>query len=461
MFRYIFYFIIAISFVSCTSMQPTLNLEDKEFTKESFKNYEQNRNDNFEEFNSNKFLKDEKLKTIINLVLENNKSLEIALLKIESSKALYGIQTSNLFPKIDAKGSLDRTKASDYTNPNNQISNNYKANITASFELDLFGKNQSLNDAAKNSFLATKYAYNSTKLILISETINTYLKLASSLENQKLSNEILKNLEETYSLTSKKYVLGATSKQEMLASLASLKEMENRSLEFENEVAKSINALEFLLSSKLDENLMPSEFLKSDYIDTLNYQIESNVLLNRPDIKEFEFKLREKNANIGAARAAFFPSISLTASTGYASNSLSGLFSNQNTFWQISPSINIPIFTAGENIKRLEYSKKEQEIALKEYEKAIQTAFKEVNDTLAIRKNIASKLENYSLLLESLKDTYNIVLNSYKIGKGSYLSLLIAQKEYINAKIAYTNLVLSELENRVDIFKTLGGEIKE
>ena len=452
MFKYLYISLLALIFTAC-SMQPKLNLDEKELIQSSFKDYEKSDKKSFEKLDSSDFILDESLKKIVNLALLNNKDLNIALLKIDRAKALYGIETSKLFPSVNANGSLDRNDR------NNNISSDYKANLAASFELDLFGKNQSLNLAAKNSFLATKYAYNSTKLVLISQTISSYFNLLSNIENRNLATKILENLNEVYTLTSKKYSIGASSKDEMLASLASLKEMENRILDFENEIEKSINALELLISSKLPDDIYKNSFLDSLYLKSLDYNIDSNVLLNRPDIKEYEFKLKEKNANIGAARAAFFPTISLTASTGYARSSLDGLFNSNNSFWEFRPSITLPIFSAGANIKRLKYSKVEQEIALKEYQKSIQTAFKEVNDALAIRKNIDLKVKNHKELLEALENSYNIALNSYKIGHGSYLNMLISQRAFINAKINHTNLYKDELENRVLLFKVLGGEL--
>ncbi|MDX4025110.1 TolC family protein [Aliarcobacter skirrowii] len=453
MFKYLYISFLALIFTAC-SMQPKLNLDEKELIQSNFKDYEKSDKKSFEKLDSSDFILDESLKKIVNLALLNNKDLNIALLKIDRAKALYGIETSKLFPSVNANGSLNRSDR------NNNISSNYEANLAASFELDLFGKNQSLNLAAKNSFLATKYAYNSTKLVLISQTISSYFNLLSNIENRNLAAKILENLNEVYTLTSKKYSIGASSKDEMLASLASLKEMENKILDFENEIEKSINALELLISSKIPDDIYKNSFLDSLYLKSLDYNIDSNVLLNRPDIKEYEFKLKEKNANIGAARAAFFPTISLTASTGYASSSLDGLFNSNNSFWEFRPSITLPIFSAGANIKRLKYSKVEQEIALKEYQKSIQTAFKEVNDALAIRKNIDLKLKNHKELLEALENSYNIALNSYKIGHGSYLNMLISQRAFINAKINHTNLYKDELENRVLLFKVLGGELE-
>ncbi len=439
-------------FSSCVSMAPNLKLSNDDTIPKNFKNYQQI--DEKSDISLDSFLIDENLKSIVNLALENNKDLRIALLRVEESKSLYRIEESNLYPKIDANGSFSRDKKEEI------IKNNYKASVGTVFELDLFGKNRSLNDAAKNSFFATQYALNSTKLALISQTINSYLSLASNLENLNLQKEINKNLSSVYELTQKKFNAGVINKEDLLSSLAILKESENQIIVYENLVQIDINSLELLIGSNLNENLIPKNLKKDDsYLALLKSGINSDILLSRPDIKELEYKLRAKNANIGAARATFFPSISLTANTGFASSSLNNLFSNPNSFWQLSPSINIPIFNAGENSAKLDLSKTQKEIALNEYQKGIQTAFKEINDALIVRKNIYTKLENQKELTTTVEDAYKIALNSYKIGYGSYLNMLIAQKAYINSQKALVQTYLEELENRVEIFKTLGGNI--
>ena len=437
-------------FSSCVSMAPNLDLKNEDVVAKSFKNY-QIANEN-QKISLDNFLLDENLKAVVNIALEKNKDLKIALLRVEESKSLYRIEESNLYPKIDANGNFSREKKDEI------IKNSYKATIGTVFELDLFGKNRSLNDEAKNSFFATQYALSSTKLALISQTINSYLSLATNLENLSLQKEINSNLNSVYELTLKKFQAGVISKEDVLSSLAMLKESQNQIISYENLVQIDINSLELLLGSNIDENLLPKNLKKDDsYLTLIPSGINSNILLNRPDIKELEYKLRAKNANIGAARAAFFPSISLTASTGFASSSLNNLFTSSNKFWQISPSINLPIFTAGENSAKLELSKTQKEIALNEYQKGIQTAFKEVNDALIVRKNIYTKLQNQKELTKAVLDAYNIALNSYKIGYGSYLNMLIAQKAYINSQKTLINTYLEELENRVEIFKTLGG----
>ncbi|MCT7468422.1 efflux transporter outer membrane subunit [Aliarcobacter cryaerophilus] len=444
--------VLSMLFSSCVSMAPKLEINSDEVVAKSFKNYqiaEDNSN-----ISLNSFLIDENLKTLVNLVLENNKDIKIALLRVEESKSLYRIEESNLYPKIDLGGSFKREKEE-------IIKNNYKASVGTVFELDLFGKNRSLNDAAKNSFLATQYALGSTKLSLISQTINSYLSLATNIENLNLQKKIYENLSSVYELTQKKFTAGVIGKEDVLSSFAMLKESQNEIIAYENQIQIDINSLELLLGSTLDESLIPNSLKKDDsYLALVKSGISSNVLLNRPDIKELEYQLRAKNANIGAARAAFFPTIALTANTGYSSSSLNNLFSTPNSFWQISPSINLPIFTAGENSAKLDLSETQKEIALNEYQKGIQTAFKEVNDALMVRKNIYTKLQNQKELTASIEDAYNIALNSYKIGYGSYLNMLIAQKAYINSQKTLTQTYLEELENRVEIFKTLGGEIE-
>jgi len=444
-------FFIALFFTSCVSLAPKLELNKDEIIPNELKNSESS----FEssQISLDDFIQNENLKNIVNIALENNKDIQIALLNIEASKALYKIEQSQYFPTLDANANLTRQKT------NTNISNNYKANLGTYFELDLFGKIKSLNDVAKNNFLATQYAAKSTKLALISQTINSYLSLSANMYNLKLSKEILKNLENVYNLTQKKYEIGVNTKEDVLNSYSALKEAQNDILNFETQVQKDINSLEFLIVSKIDLSLINDDFMNENYLKLINAGISSNVLFNRPDIYQAEYNLRAKNANIGVARARFFPSISLTASTGYASSDLSNLFNTTN-IWQFSPSINLPIFSAGKNISNLDYSNTQKDIALKEYEKTIQNAFKEVNNTLATRKNIAKRVENQKELVKSLFEAYNISLNSYKIGYGNYLNMLISQKAYINAKKNLVRIHLEELENKNELFKTLGGSFE-
>lgn len=447
----IFLLLIPFIFTSCLSLAPKLELNQDELLPQNFSQYEKSGDSNIK---FDEYIKDETLKSLVNLALENNKDIQIALLNIEASKNLYKIEVSNYFPSIDANSSLTRSKSE------NTIRNSYKANLSGSFELDLFGKIRSLNDSAKNSFLATTYALNSAKLSLISQTINSYLSLASNVENLKLAKQISTNLQTVYELTNKKYEIGLSQKEEVLSSLASYKESLNDIIKYENSIKTDINSIELLTASKFLDEMLPNGLKDSqDYLASIKPNLNSTVLLNRPDIMELEYKLKSKNANIGVARAAFFPTISLSAATGYTSTALNGLFNSQNSFWQISPAINLPIFSAGENLAQLKYSKTQKEIALKEYEKGIQTAFKEIKDALVSRENIFERLQNQEDITKSLENSYNIALNSYKIGYTSYLNMLTYQKAYINSQKNLIALKLEEMENKVELYKILGANL--
>lgn len=448
----VFLIFIPFIFTSCVSLAPKLELNQDKLLPENFSEYEQGTNTSIK---FDEYIKDETLKSLVVLALENNKDIKIALLNIEASKNLYKIEDSKYFPNIDASSILTRSKNKDV------IKNSYKANLSASFEFDLFGRIKSLNDSAKNSFLATTYALNSAKLSLISQTINSYLSLASNVENLNLAKQMSQNLQAVYELTNKKYQVGTSPKKDVLSSFASYKESLNEIIKYENLIKKDINSIELLTSSKFLEAMFPNSLKNSeDYIASIKPNLNSTTLLNRPDIKELEYKLKSKNANIGVARAAFFPTISLSASTGYTSLALNSLFDSQNSFWQFSPSINIPIFSAGENLAQLKYSKTKKEIALKEYEKGIQLAFKEIKDTLTSRENIFERLKNQEEITKSLETSYNIALNSYKIGYESYLNMLTYQKAYINSQKNLISLKLEEMENKVELYKILGGKIK-
>lgn len=437
----------SLLFTSCASLSPNLEIDNNKYLDTPLKtlDYEQ------KVLSLDEFIVDKNLKNIIDRVLENNKDIQIALLNIEASKALYRVEEASLYPKIDANGGFSREKR------DSTISNNYKANLSLSYEIDLFGKIRSLNESAKNSFLATKYAQESTKLSLISQTISSYLSLLENIELLKTFQELEENLSRVYILIDKKHSLGSVSKDEKLSSFASLKEVENSILEYKTNIEKDINSLELLSSQKFDLDLESLD-LNSKILEDIKSGISSNVLLQRPDIIESEYELKAKNANIGAARAAFFPSISLTALGGFANPSLSSLFENSSRTWSFSPSISIPIFNMGENRAKLKYTEIETQKALLEYEQTIETAFYEVNNVLSTKKSISTRINNQEDIVKALEESYTIALKSYKIGYGTYLNMLISQREYINSLKTLKSLKYLELENKNELFKALGGK---
>ena len=460
MFKFLFILINIFIFSGC-SLKPEIEYNDSVIPTELKNSLDKNSNLEYMQPNWENFVKNDKLKELIKIALENNRDLKIAILNIESARATYRVEKAKYFPSIDAKAS--NINARDVTSNNNtEISRTYSAKFGASYELDLFGKARSLNDSALESYLATKYAATSTKISLISEIINTWNTLSSNIEHLKILEDSIANLKLSTQLTQKKFDMGIILIDDVLSSKTSLKEAEVTLLNYKTVVEKNKNMLELLVSTTIPENLLPTSFKDTENsLMLIQAGISSKVLYSRPDIIQAEYNLKAKNANIGAARAAFFPSITLTADYGLASNSLSSLFSGNNqTVWSFIPSINLPIFKGGENIANLDYANAQQKIALAQYEKTIQTAFKDVSDALVERANISEQLNAQEDLVNTAKKSYEVSLNSYKYGIGNYLNVLISQKKFFDSQRALIDTKLSELINRVSLYTSLGGNEK-
>ena len=404
------------------------------------------------------FVQNDTLKKVVDLAIKNNKDLKIALLNIQSARATYRVTKADSFPNVNANGDVSHARNINSSN-GTTTSHNYSANISASYEIDLFGKIQSLNESALQSYLSTQFAANTVKVSLIAETINAWLTLATHNEQLKLSMQTVENLQKAYELTQKKFAAGVISQADVLDASASLKEAQINVISFNTMIKQDKNALELLIAQPLNDELLPKEY--ENCVMIVKAGISSKVLLTRPDIMEAEHNLKAKNANIGAARAAFFPSISLTANTGIASKSLSSLFDGgaQNV-WSFSPNITLPIFNGGQNSANLDYTYAQRDIALNQYEKTIQTAFKEVNDALATRATINEQINKQKELVTAVSKSYDLALGAYKVGTGSYLNVLISQRTLYSAQQNLINKYQEDLTNRVSLYSTLGGNEK-
>lgn len=407
------------------------------------------------------FVQNDTLKKVVDLAIKNNKDLKIALLNIQSARATYRVTKADTFPNVNANGDVSHARNINSSN-GTTTSHNYSANISASYEIDLFGKIQSLNESALQSYLSTQFAANTVKVSLIAETINAWLTLATHNEQLKLSTQTVENLQKAYELTQKKFNAGVISQADVLDASASLKEAQINVISYNTMIKQDKNALELLIAQPLNDELLPKEFKEyENWLMIVKAGISSKVLLTRPDIMEAEHNLKAKNANIGAARAAFFPSISLTANTGIASKSLSSLFDGgaQNV-WSFSPNITLPIFNAGQNSANLDYTYAQRDIALNQYEKTIQTAFKEVNDALATRATINEQINKQKEVVDAVSKSHNLALGAYKVGTGSYLNVLISQRTLYSAQQNLINKYQEDLTNRVSLYSTLGGNEK-
>ena len=458
MLKFLFILINLFIFTGC-SLKPDIEYNDSIIPTE-FKNGT-NSNLDYIQPNWQDFVKNDKLKELIKLAIENNRDLKIAILNIESARATYRIEKAKYFPSIEAK--VSNTNARDVTSNNNtEISRTYSAKFGASYELDLFGKTRSLNDSALQSYLATKFAATSAKISLISEVINIWNTLSSNIEHLKLLQNSIDNLEVASELTQKKFDMGIILIDDVFSSQTSLKETEVNLLNQLTTIEKNKNALELLVSTSIPNDLLPTGFKDTgNSLMLIQSGLSSEVLFSRPDIIEAEYNLKAKNANIGVARAAFFPSITLTADYGLASTSLSSLFNgNAQTVWSFIPSINLPIFKGGENKANLDYANAQQKIALAQYEKTIQSAFKDVSDALIERANISKQLNAQEDLVNTAQKSYEVALNSYKYGLGTYLNVLVAQKTLFDTQRVLVDTKLNELINRVSLYTSLGGNEK-
>ncbi|MFW2353760.1 efflux transporter outer membrane subunit [Aliarcobacter butzleri] len=460
MFKFLFILINLFIFTGC-SLKPDIEYNDSIIPTEFKNSTDKNSNLEYIQPNWQDFVKNDKLKELIKLALENNRDLKIAILNIESARATYRIEKAKYFPSIEAKAS--NTNARDVTSNNNtEISRTYSAKFGASYELDLFGKTKSLNDSALQSYLATKYAATSAKISLISEVINVWNTLSSNIEHLKLLENSIDNLKVASELTQKKFDMGIILIDDVFSSQTSLKEAEVNLLNQLTMIEKNRNALELLVSTSIPNDLLPTGFKDTENsLMLIQTGLSSEVLFSRPDIIEAEYNLKAKNANIGVARAAFFPSITLTADYGLASTSLSSLFNgNAQTVWSFIPSINLPIFKGGENKANLDYANAQQKIALAQYEKTIQSAFKDVSDALIERANISKQLNAQEDLVNTAQKSYEVALNSYKYGLGTYLNVLVAQKTLFDTQRVLVDTKLNELINRVSLYTSLGGNEK-
>jgi multidrug efflux system outer membrane protein len=326
------------------------------------------------------------------------------------------------------------------------------------FELDLFGRVRNLSQSALQRYFAEEEARRGAQLSLIAEVANAYLTLAADRELQSVSEATLKNQQSAYDLTVKRRELGAVSGLEVSQARTQVEQARADAARYAGQVAQDINALNLLVGEPVDPALLPQRLTDEvSGISALPSGLPSEVLLRRPDVLQAEHTLRAANANIGAARAAFFPSISLTGLFGSASTELSGLFDANTRAWSVNPVINLPIFQGGKLRAGLDSAKADQQIALAQYEKAIQAGFRDVADALALTRTLAEQRQAQEALVEAAARADQLSTARYKAGRDSYLNQLDAQRTLYGAQQGLVTTRLSEQVNRVALYKVLGG----
>jgi len=406
------------------------------------------------------FYADEKLQKVIALALNNNRDLRITALNVEKARALYQIQRAELLPAINAAGNwIEQKIPADISTESGEAMSykQYEVSIgVVSWELDFFGRIRSLKDRALEQYLATEQARRSAQILLVSAVANAYLALAADRENLDLAQSTLDAQQATYNLIKRRFDVGTSSELELNQAQTRLDAARVDIARYTGQVAQDENALQLLVGSPVSAELMPGEFKTVVLLKDLSPGISSEVLLRRPDILQAEHMLKATNASIGAARAAFFPRIALTSNIGTTSDALSGLFGAGSNTWIFAPQIAMPIFDA-RLWPALKASKVEREIVLAQYEKAIQAAFKEVADALAVQGTVDKQLSAQESLVKATANTYRLAEVRYTGGIDSYLTVLDAQRSLYGARQGLVALRLARIANQVRLYAVLGG----
>jgi multidrug efflux system outer membrane protein len=405
------------------------------------------------------FFTDRRLQEIIGIALNNNRDLRLAALNVERARALYGIQRAELLPTVNAvgSGSQERIPADLSSTGSARTSERYGVNLgITSWEIDFFGRIRSLKDRALEEYLATDEARRGAQILLASAVAQAYLALATDREALKLVISTLETQEASYRLIKKSYDVGLASKLDLRRAQSQVDAARGDVARYTQLAAQDENALNFLVGSPLPPELLPPELGSVSPLPEISPGLSSELLLRRPDIAAAEHRLKASNANIGVARAAFFPRISLTTFIGTASADLSGLFKGGSGTWGFAPQIAIPIFDA-RTWSAYDVTKVDREITVAQYEKAIQTAFREVADALAVQGTVGRQIAAQQSLVEAVTETYRLANMRYTKGIDSYLGVLDAQRSLYAVQQGLIALRLAGLANQVTLYKVLGG----
>lgn len=412
----------------------------------------------------NAILADGELRELVERGLANNRDLRIALLNIEKSRAQFGIRRSDLFPEVGvgADGNMGRQAAVNSPTGSTSVGHAYSVGLGVSWELDLFGRLRSLKDQALQQYLATEATHQAVRLGLVAEISTVYMTLVADLEQLRLARSTQISRQESLELEIKLRDEGIASDLEVNQARAELEAARDQVAAVEGAVSIDRNALELLTGDSLPTATGSAAVLSRVLaLHEVPAGLPSNLMLRRPDILASEHLLIGANAEIGAARASFFPSISLTGNVGSASDSLSNLFESGTRSWVFAPRIDLPIFSGGRLLENLNLAKANRDLAVASYEKSIQIAFREVADSLAMQDSLAKRLAAQQGRVEAAGQAQEIVRARYLDGASTYLDVLEVQRTLLNAQQSAISLQLAVQTNLVTLYKVTGGDWRE
>lgn len=416
--------------------------------------------------------RDPSLITLIDRALANNQDLKAALANVRSARALVTVARADLLPQLDGTAGLTTGDSSNEmrggsggaTGGGNGASTGgqrttYNAGLGVSWEIDLFGRLRSLNNAAFNTYLGSEAAQRGARLSLVAGVANAYLALATDRSLLAIAVETRTSAAKSVELTKALLKGGVAPRTDLRQAETVLAQAEADEASLETAVAQDRNALQLLVGAAVEDELLPVSIESLDgQLAEVPAGLDSSILLRRPDVVESEYSLRAANARIGAARAAFFPRIGLTSLAGFASSALSSLFQGSAFTWSVAPSATLPIFDGGANLGNLRYSKAQRDLALANYQKAVQSAFRDVADALARRATIDRQLAASTRLDASARDSLFLANARYREGIDPYLNMLDAQRTAYGAARTLAQTRLLKAQNLVTLYQALGGD---
>jgi multidrug efflux system outer membrane protein len=405
------------------------------------------------------FFVDARLQRLIDIALKNNRDLRVSVLNVQAAQAQYRIARSALFPTLDASASQNRQRTpKDLSLFNQTISSTYSVGLNAAWEIDLFGRVQSLKDQALAKYFATAYARKAAEISLVSQVASQYLQVLQADDLLSVTRQTLKSTRASYDIVKLQFDNGTASELDLSQSQTVLESAAANLQAQERARAQAVNALVLLLGEPMPDDMPAGMPLAGQRLFTdIPAGLPSDLLLRRPDVMEAEQNLLAANANIGAARAAFFPSISLTGSFGTLSPTLGGLFKPGSAAWSFAPTITLPIFEGGQNLANLDLANIGKKIEVAQYEKTIQSAFRDVADGLAARGTFDQQIA--ALERDTAAQQRRLDLSSlrYRQGVDSYLGVLTAQQDLYLVPQTLITARTQRLANLVTLYQALGG----
>ncbi|MBS0863555.1 efflux transporter outer membrane subunit [Enterobacter mori] len=400
------------------------------------------------------FFADPQVTRLIAEALSNNRDLRMAALKVEEARAQFNVTDADRYPQLNASSGITYSGGLKSDKPTSQ---EYDAGLELSYELDFFGKLRNMSEADRQNFFASEEARRAVHILLVSSVSQSYFSQQLAYKQLRIARETLKNYQQSYAFVEQQLVTGSTNVLALEQARGQIESTRAEIAKREGELAQANNALQLVLGTY---RVLPAENGASDSALTpvkLPPNLSSDILLQRPDIMEAEYQLKAADANIGAARAAFFPSISLTSGLSTSSTALSSLFTPASGMWNFIPKIDIPIFNAGRNNANLKLAEIRQQQSVVNYEQKIQAAFKDVADALALRDSISRQIDAQQRYLDSLQITLQRARGLYASGAVSYIEVLDAERSLFTTQQTLLDLTNSRQVNEINLYTALGG----